>query len=139
MNPVAIVVAGVAYWIVQAGWYTVFAQQWIVGTGRSVADLQEGPVWVRYVIAFIADQAVACGVAWAVSLTGDHTATRGVQTGIYLWVFFVATQLASNYAFENRSMTFFLINAGSALVGMIVIGAIVGAWRVKALARSAAS
>jgi Protein of unknown function (DUF1761) len=139
MNPVAIVVAGVVYWLLQAGWYTVFQQQWIVGTGRSVADLHQGPMWVPLVISFIADQAVACGVAWAVSLTGEHTVARGVQTGIYLWVFFVATQLATNYTFENRSMTFFLINAGSALVGMIVIGAIVGAWRVKALARSAAS
>ena len=139
VNPIAVVVAGVAYWVVQAGWYTAFAQQWIAGTGRTVPELQQGNVATRYVVAVICDVAVAYGVSWVTGLTGERTVSRGVQSAVFLWVYFVAAQLATNYAFENRTMTFFLINAGSALVGMIVIGAIVGAWRAKALERLAAS
>jgi hypothetical protein len=139
VNPIAVVVAGVAYWVVQAGWYTAFAQQWMAGTGRSLTELQQGGAATRYVIALICDIAVAYGVSWVTGLTGERTVPRGVQCAVFLWVFFVAAQLATNYAFENRTMTFFLINAGSALVGMIVIGAIVGAWRAKALERLAVS
>jgi hypothetical protein len=139
VNPAAAVAAGVAYWIVQAVWYTVFAQAWVAGTGRSLVELQQGPVYTRYIIALIADIAVAYGVSWVVGATGDRTAGRGAQCGALLWLLFVATQLATNYGFENRPVSFFLINAGAALVGMVVIGAIVGGWRAKALAPLTAS
>jgi hypothetical protein len=139
VNPVAVVVAGVAYWVVQAGWYTAFAQQWLAGTGRTITELQQGPTAMRYVVALICDAAVAYGVSWVTGLAGERTAARGVQCAIFLWAFFVAAQLATNYAFENRTVAFFLINAGAALVGMIVIGAIVGGWRAKASAQLAAS
>jgi Protein of unknown function (DUF1761) len=139
VNPAAAVVAGIAYWVVQAVWYTVFAQAWIAGTGRAVGELQQGAVWTRYVIAVIADIVVAYGVSWVTGLTGERTAARGAQCGALVWLAFVATQLATNYGFENRPVSFFLINAGAALVGMVVIGAVVGAWRAKALAPLTAS
>jgi hypothetical protein len=139
VNPIAVVVAGVAYWVVQAGWYTAFAQQWIAGTGRTVPELTVGPVATRYVVALICDVAVAYGVSWVTGLAGERSVSTGIRSGVMLWLLFIATQLATNYAFENRSVTFFMINAGAALVGIIVIGAIVGAWRATALARPAAS
>jgi hypothetical protein len=139
VNPVAVVVAGVAYWLVQAAWYISLSSQWMAGTGKTWADLQRGSVVLEYGVAFICDVAVAYGVSWVTGLTGERTVPRGVQCAVFLWVFFVAAQLATNYAFENRTVTFFLINAGSALIGMIVIGAIVGAWRAKALERLAVS
>ncbi len=139
VNPAAAVVAGIAYWVVQAGWYTAFAQAWIAGTGRTAAELQQGPVGNRYVIALIADVIVAYGVSWVIGLSGERTAVRGAQCGAWLWLAFVATQLATNYGFENRPLSFFLINAGAALVGMVVIGAIVGAWRTTASVPSGAS
>jgi hypothetical protein len=129
VNPLAVAVGGIAYWLVQAGWYIALSTQWQAGTGRTWAELQAQNVAVSYTTSLIADLAVAYGVAWVTGLTGERTVARGVQTAIYAWVFFVATQLATNYAFENRTVAFFLINAGSALVGMIVIGAIVGGWR----------
>ena len=139
VNPIAVVVAGVAYWVVQAGWYTAFAQQWMAGTGRSLTELQQGGAATRYVIALICDIAVAYGVSWVTGRTGERTATRGVQTGAWLWLAFVVTLLATDYGFENRPLSFFLINAGAPLVGMVVVGAIVGAWRIKALVPSVAS
>jgi Protein of unknown function (DUF1761) len=139
VSPVPVVVAGIAYWLVQAGWYITLASAWQAGTGKTWAELQAENVAVSYTVSLICDLAVAYGISWVTGLTGERTAARGVQCAIYLWAFFVAAQLATNYAFENRTVTFFLINAGSALVGMIVIGAIVGAWRVKALAPLAAS
>jgi hypothetical protein len=139
VNLIAVVVAGVAYWVVQAGWYTVFAQQWLAGTGRTVADLTQGNTGTRYVIALICDVAVAYGVSWVTGLTGERTAASGARCGALIALLFIAAQLATNYAFENRSVAFFLINAGCALVGIIIIGGIVGAWRAKALAQPVAS
>jgi hypothetical protein len=139
VNPIAVVVAGVAYWVVQAGWYTAFAQQWMAGTGRTMTELRAGPEATRYMVAIICDIAVAYGVSWVTGLAGERSVSTGVRSGILVWLLFIATQLATNYSFENRSVAFFMINAGVALVGIIVIGAIVGAWRATALARPVAS
>jgi hypothetical protein len=129
VNPIAVAVAGVAYWVVQAGWYTAFAQQWLAGTGRTVPELTQGNTATRYVVALLCDIAVAYGVSWVTGLTGERTVARGVRCGALIALLFIATQLATNYAFENRSVAFFLINAGGALVGIIIVGGIVGAWR----------
>jgi hypothetical protein len=139
VHPVAVGVAGIAYWLVQAGWYITLSTQWQAGTGKTWTELQAQNVAVSYAISLICDLAVAYGISWVTGLTGERTVARGVQTAVYAWVFFVATQLATNYAFENRTVGFFVINAGSALIGMIVIGAIVGGWRARALGPLAAS
>jgi hypothetical protein len=48
--------------------------------------------------------------------------------GITVAVGFAAPVIGLNYAFEGRGLTLWLINAGYALVGLTVAGAIIGAW-----------
>lgn len=40
--------------------------------------------------------------------------------------------LALNYGFEARGITLWLINAGYVVVGLVISGAIIGAWRRQA-------
>jgi Protein of unknown function (DUF1761) len=44
---------------------------------------------------------------------------------------FVATSWAKEYIFEVRTLQIFLINAGYSLVGLMLMGAITGAWKAK--------
>ena len=44
---------------------------------------------------------------------------------------FVATILLTTYSFEQRPFPLFAINGGCALVGMLITGAIVGAWKAQ--------
>jgi hypothetical protein len=64
--------------------------------------------------------------------TGRTTAIAGAISGAALSIGFVATLLLTNYLFEQAARMLFYINAGCALVGMTVAGAIVGAWQKRA-------
>jgi hypothetical protein len=61
--------------------------------------------------------------------TGEQTASRGLLLGAVLWVALVATTFGTEYIFEGRSFQGFLINAGYPLAGLLIMGAIVGAWK----------
>jgi hypothetical protein len=59
------------------------------------------------------------------------TAARGASLGVLMWIGFVAPTIYTNYIYEMRSNTLFLINVGYVLVGFILMGAILGAWSKK--------
>src|SRR5215469_14927082 len=129
MNYLAVVAAGVVYWLVQAGWYTVFAQQWLAGIGKTREQLsQGGESPLPYTVSLVCDIAVAYVLAWVVTRTGEHSLGRGVAVGTLLWLGLVATTMETNYIFEGRSIELFAINGGVALLGMLLMGAIIGAW-----------
>jgi hypothetical protein len=132
INPLAVGLAGVLYWLLQAGWYTLFSRQWLAGVGKTMAELQGGgnPI-LPYLLALLCDVVLAYVVAWMVVRTGDQTAVRGAGLGFLLWFGLIATTLAINYAFEARSFQFYVINAGCSLAGLILVGALVGVWRKK--------
>lgn len=53
----------------------------------------------------------------------------GAYVGFYAGVGFVATSFAINDIFESRPKTLWLINATHHVVVLVVMGAILGAWR----------
>ena len=56
---------------------------------------------------------------------------NGALTGATVAFGIVGAMLALNYGFEARGITLWLINAGYAFVGLVIAGAIIGAWRKK--------
>jgi len=64
---------------------------------------------------------------------------HGAMTAFVMWMGFVATVLLTNYSFEQRPFSLFAINGGAALVGMLISGAIVGAWKGKSKAPAASA
>ena len=130
LNYAAVIVAGIAYWLIQAVWYSVLSQQWIAATGVNPADAPKGAAMaVPFVGSLICDIIVACALAWVLTRTGRTTAVAGAITGAALSIGFVATGLMTQYLFEQRPRALFYINAGCTLIGMTVTGAIVGAWQ----------
>jgi Protein of unknown function (DUF1761) len=139
LNYVAIVVAGIVYWCIQAGWYTVLGSAWLQAIGRSASDMQQGSSTVPFVGSLVCDIIVAWALAWVLTRTGRTTALAGTVTGAALSIGFLATGLMTNYLFEQRPRALFYINAGCALIGMSVAGAIVGAWQKGAARKSSAA
>ena len=131
LNYVAIVVAGIVYWCIQAAWYTLLGNQWLDALGKSRADMHNTSP-IPFIGSFICDIIVAWALAWVLTRTGRTTAIAGAITGAALSIGFVATILLTNYLFEEASRALFYINAGCSLVGMTAAGAIVGAWQKKA-------
>jgi hypothetical protein len=130
INLVAVGLAGILFWFLQAGWYTLLKRPWLEGVGKTMADLQNRG-GSPYFIALACDVVVAYVLAWVIARTGEQTAARGVVCGILLWFGLIDTTLATNYAFEARSLQFYLINTGCPLVGLMLVGALVGYWKKK--------
>jgi hypothetical protein len=133
-NYVAILIAAIACFLVEAGWYSIFMQPWLDGIGRTRQWLM-GPAAInpalQYATALISAALMATAISCVTQLTGAQTALRGIRVAALLWFGFVLTTWSTEYVFEVRPWSLLGINAGFWLLGMIVMGAIVGAWKKK--------
>ena len=129
----AILVAAVACFLFEAGWYTLFLQSWLDGIGRSMSWLENSgmnPAF-QYGTALVSAAVIATSISCVTQLTGPQTALRGIRVAVSLWFGLVLTTWATEYIFEVRTLKIFAINTGFWLLGMVLMGAIVGAWKKK--------
>lgn len=133
-NFLAIVVAAIACFLVQMGWYSYFSAAWVTGIGRTPEWLNHTGVnpALQYGAALLAEAVMAVVISCVTQLTGPQTLFRGIKAALLLWLGFVVPVLAVNYVFEVRTWALFGINIGFWLAGMIVMGAIVGEWKKRA-------
>ena len=132
-NYLAIAVAAIACFLLEAGWYSSFYIPWLSGIGRTDDWLRHnGPgIPIQFATALVMAALMATAISCVTQLTGRQTALRGIKVGALLWAGFELTTWSTEYIFEVRPISLFLINAGYWLFGMILMGAIVGAWRKK--------
>src|SRR5580765_3787616 len=60
--------------------------------------------------------------------TNTTTAMRGVGIAFHVWLGFVVVFMVDDYAAEKRPFALIAIKAGNQLVGLLIMGAILGAW-----------
>lgn len=132
-NYLAITLAAVACFLLEAGWYSYFQQAWLDGIGRTAQWLMATGVnpALQYATALVSAAVIAAAISCVTQLTGPQTAFRGMRAAALLWLGFVLTTWATEYVFEVRTYKLFAINTGFWLIGMIIMGAIVGAWKKK--------
>ena len=133
-NYLAIVIAAIVCFLFEAGWYSYFMRPWLDGIGRTKEWLMSAAGYnpaLQYGTALVCAALIATAISCVTQLTGPQTALRGMKSAVLLWFAFVFTTWATEYVFEVRPLSLFAINAGFWLLGMIVMGAIVGAWRKK--------
>jgi hypothetical protein len=133
-NYLAILVAAIACFLSEAGWYTYFQQPWLDGIGRTREWLMSAAGYnpaLQYGTALLSAAVIAAAISCLTQLTGPQTAIRGIKVGALLWFGFVLTTWSTEYVFELRPLSLLCINAGFWLLGMVLMGAIVGAWKKK--------
>jgi hypothetical protein len=133
-NYLAITLAAVACFLIEAAWYSYFLKAWLEGIGRTGEWLMATGVnpALQYATALLSAAVMAGAISCVTQLTGPQTALRGVRVAALLWLGCVVTTWGTEYVFEVRTYKIFVINTGVWLLGMVVIGAIVGAWKKKA-------
>jgi hypothetical protein len=133
VNYVAILVAALVNFILQACWYLTFMNTWLAGIGHTKQWIMTTGMneWVQHGTAFVSAFLIAGSIDCLTQLTGKQTAMRGILMGLSLWVGFVLTTMATDYIYEVRPLSLFAVNCGFWLIGMVVMGAIVGAWKKK--------
>jgi len=132
-NYLAILIASIACFLLEAGWYSYFMQSWLDGVGRTMDWLERAGVSpaLQYATALVSAAVIATAISCVTQLTGPQTALRGIKVGTLLWVGFVLTTLSTEYVFEVRPWSLLGINAGFWFFGMTIMGAIVGGWKKK--------
>jgi hypothetical protein len=132
-NYLAILVAAIACFLLEAGWYSFFMQTWLDGIGHTKEWLLSTGVTpaLQYATALVSAAVIATAISCITQLTGPQTALRGIRVGALLWLGFVCTTWATEYVFEVRPFSLYAVNTGFWLLGMILMGAIVGAWKKK--------
>ena len=133
-NHFAVIVAAIVFFALGAAWYTVLADPWAAGVGKSMAQLEaETKGSARpMVMGFIAILVMCYTLNSLLNRLGDTTLASGAKVGAFIALGIAAANIALNYAFENRGITLWTINSGYVLVGLTVAGAIIGGWRKKA-------
>ncbi|HUI44105.1 MAG TPA: DUF1761 domain-containing protein [Terriglobia bacterium] len=128
----AVIVAAVAHFVLGAVWFTVLSKPWQAAIGKTMAELsQTGNATLGYVVAFVANLIIAWVLARLMITAGRTTPSGGMALAALLWLGFTGTTMGTEFAFEARSLEAFAIIAGYPLIGMLIMGAILGAWRGK--------
>ena len=134
LNWVAILVAAIVAFLFEALWFSVFMNQWLAGIGRTKEWLMSAAGYnpaVQYGTAIICSIIVAVVLTICIQASGEQTARRGILCATVLWFGFIATSWAKAYIFEVRTFQIYAIYAGYSLIDLILMGAIVGAWKKK--------
>lgn len=139
-NYAAIVVAAVAHWIVGALWFSpwLFSDAWIRANGFTPEQLEKmGTPISFFVLTFLAPLLTAYVLALVIRYARVVTALGGAAVGCMLAAGFVAAENLPHTVMAHRSIALYMIENGYAVVGCIVMGAILGAWAKPAAAAQA--
>ncbi|UCD63864.1 MAG: DUF1761 domain-containing protein [Candidatus Zixiibacteriota bacterium] len=131
INYLAVIVAAVAYSVLGVLWYSpvLFGSAWLKGIGKTKEQMAGGPVVLNYVIGFICAFLASYGIARIMLWTGRNSIAEGIVIGLLAGVCFVVATMLMNDLFERRSKGLTAVNVLYHLLGLIVAGIIVGAWR----------
>jgi len=131
-NYAAVVVAAIAYWILGAIWYGVlFSKAWMELEHVTVEQAGANPT-IPYIVSFLLELLIAYSLAQLCIWRNANTVGRGASVGVLVWIGFVGPIALMTYMFEMRPKALFAINEFYPLFGLVLMGAILGAWTKKA-------
>ena len=128
INWIAVVVAALAAFLLGGLWYSkaLFGKAWMQEVGLT-EDAVNNANMTRTFGGTIVLQVLAA-TALSAFLDADSTWLSGLQTGLWVGLFWIASAYGVTYLFEQRSVRLFLINAGYYVVLYAIMGTIIGAW-----------
>lgn len=123
---VAVLVKIVVGWV----WFSPagFLRQW--QTVSAVTDEQMRGGMAKGMATWIVGSIVMTFVlAHAVAYAGATTVGQGMTVGFWNWVGFIFVVQMDQWAAAKRPFQLVLLNSGSYLVALVIMGAILAAWR----------
>jgi hypothetical protein len=127
----AILTSGVFLWLLGAAWYSpaLFAKPWMTMLGIRKEEGKKSALYVGMIASLVCDLLLAFILAHFVIWSGTHSFGRGVMVGGLVWIGFFAAPNLPQGIYEGRPFKLFAINNGYWLVGLLVVGGLLGAWR----------
>ncbi len=127
----AVLVSGIFLWFLGAAWYSpaVFAGPWMRMLRLERDPTRRASIFFAMFAALVGDLLVAFMLAHVIGWSGADSAGWGALVGFIVWLGFFAAPNFPQGIFERRPQGVFLINNGYWLVGLLVAGALLAAWR----------
>jgi hypothetical protein len=136
INWLAVIVGGILYYGWGALWYGLLGQQWLQAIGP-MAALVNPKDPVPYIVSFVMALVLSFGVAVALSHDDNRTAKHGVEFGLFFGLLFFASTLLTGTLYEGHPLKLWLINSGYLVIGLVILGALHGAWKKAPKAQAA--
>lgn len=131
-NYAAVFISAIAYWLLGALWYGVlFSKPWMALENISIEQAKSMNPVLPYVLTFVLNLLIAYSLAQICIWRNANTVGRGASVGVLLWVGFVGPITFTTYMYEMRPKELFAINEFFPLAGLVLMGAIIGAWTKK--------
>lgn len=132
INYLAVLVSAAVYWLLGGLWYALFSRPFVGLMRWTPDDLArvegEGVAW-QLGVAFGASLLTAYVLAHFVRYAGARNLADGLKTGFWAFVGFSLTTTLATVLFEGRPFGLYLINGGYNLVGFLLMGGLLAAWR----------
>jgi len=132
INYLAVPLAAFASFMFGGIWYGALAKPWMAAAGLSAEKIKESNKgrtmpWT-FVVAVVGQLVMAYVLAGLIGHfgTSEGTVKNGVIAGAFVWLGFVVTALATNYAFQERPVTLTLIDGAHWLGVLLIQGAVIG-------------
>jgi hypothetical protein len=130
VNYVAVLVAALASFVVGGLWYSplLFSKPWMAEIKLTADDWAKAkPSMARlYGTAFLTALLASYLMAVLLVTTNHHNMGSGLKRGFAAGACWIATAFGSSYAFEQKSLRHWAINAGFYVVQFTVMGGILG-------------
>ncbi len=133
INVFAVLVCAAFAFASAALWYSpvLFGKRWVQAHGFSEAQQQamqqSGPT--PYITAALAYLVTAVVVSALVDYAGATGWTQGLWIGFLCWLGLAATVALVGNAFSDKPRTVFFIDTAHHLLYLLVMGAVLAAWR----------
>ena len=129
INYLAVLAAAAATFLVGGLWYSpvMFQRAWMKVNNFTEADLAGGETGKIFGLAFVFAVVMSLNLAMFLNAPGT-TVTWGATAGA-LTAVWVALGIGTVALFERRPAAYTAINGGYWFVSLVLMGAILGAWR----------
>ena len=125
-NWLAVVAAAIVGLLIGIIWYAPpFFGRLAAGAGVGLPKRNANTAATSAVIVLV----IAYALALIVRAVGANSVFDGAVVGGTVWLGFVLTLVLSSATFENRSLRYVAITTGQRLLSLVVMGAVLGAWR----------
>ena len=129
VNWFAVLVAGVAWFILGSVWYTVlFGTAWARLTGTDPEN-PGGNMARIFGATLVLEIWASAFLAGLLHISDTATMGGGLHLGALLGVGIVLPVVAINNLYQRKSPALTGIDAGHMIVGLVIAGAILGAWQ----------
>jgi hypothetical protein len=130
MTYVAIIVAAIVQMILGFLWYgPLFGKTWMSLMGSTTQSMNREGMGKTYAWTFIGSLVTAGVLRRVATMVGATTIGAGASLGGWVWLGFVATVTLASVIYEKRSVNLYVLNNGYQLISLVVMGAILAAWR----------